>query len=174
MARRALGAMLFIASAVLAACGGDRPATAEPESLTAARQVRVTGIRIPGQVLLQGIGSPRPSQHPSAEEGVIQRQSGDCSYCGDAGAINEVEAGYPIPTEKREKPAADHRTNDAEQDIDDGSFARGADDLTGDTPECKSQENPDDHRHEAPPEDETKTRVEVKFCHGRAADRESG
>jgi len=103
----------------------------------------VTGIRIPGQVLLQG--SPRPSQHPSAEEDVIQRQSGDCSYCGDAGAINEVEAGYPTPAEKREKPAGDHRTNDAEQDIDDGSFSRSADDLTGDPPEYKSQENPDDH-----------------------------
>ena len=33
--------MLFIASAVLAACGGDRPATAVPESLTPVRQVRV-------------------------------------------------------------------------------------------------------------------------------------
>ena len=41
IARHALGAMLFIASAVFAACGGDRPATAVPESLTPVRQVRV-------------------------------------------------------------------------------------------------------------------------------------
>ena len=39
--RHALGAMLFIAPAVLAACGGDRPATAVPGSLTPMRQVRV-------------------------------------------------------------------------------------------------------------------------------------
>jgi len=39
--RHALAAILLIATAVLAGCGGDQTATAEPESLTPARQVRV-------------------------------------------------------------------------------------------------------------------------------------
>lgn len=41
LVRHALGAVLFIPLAVLAACGGDRTATAVPESLTPIRQVRV-------------------------------------------------------------------------------------------------------------------------------------
>jgi hypothetical protein len=82
-------------------------------------------------------GSPRPSQHAVAEKGVIQRQSDDCAYCGDAGAVNalEIEASQPAAPEEGEKPAADNRANDAEQYIDDGSFARGADDLASDQPE---------------------------------------
>ena len=39
--QHALGVTPYIALVVLAACGGDRPATAVPESLTPARQVRV-------------------------------------------------------------------------------------------------------------------------------------
>jgi RND family efflux transporter MFP subunit len=41
IARHALGATLLIGAAVFTACGGDRPATAVPESLTPVRQVRV-------------------------------------------------------------------------------------------------------------------------------------
>src|SRR5258705_2032715 len=41
IARHALGATLLIGAAVFAACDGDPPATAVPESLTPARQVRV-------------------------------------------------------------------------------------------------------------------------------------
>lgn len=41
IARHVLAAILLIATAVLAGCGGDRTATAVPESLTPVRQVRV-------------------------------------------------------------------------------------------------------------------------------------
>jgi hypothetical protein len=78
-----------------------------------------------------------PSQHAAAEKGVIQRQSDDCAYCGYAGAVNamDIEASQPVAPDKGEKLAADNRANDAEQYIDDGSFACGADDLASDQPE---------------------------------------
>ena len=68
-------------------------------------------------------GSPRPSQHAAAEKGVIQRQSDDCAYCGDAGAVNamEIEASQPAAPEEGEKARRRYRANDAEQYIDDGS-----------------------------------------------------
>src|ERR1700730_2598004 len=47
----------------------------------------------------------------------------------------DVETSRPAAAQKRENPAADNRTNDAEQDVDDGSLARGADDPADDPPE---------------------------------------
>ena len=38
----------------------------------------------------------------------------------------------PVPPEKVEQPAADDRDDDAEQNVDDGALARGADDLARD------------------------------------------
>jgi len=83
---------------------------------------------------------------------VIQRQNGDRADGGHAGAMNgvDVEAGRAAATQKREKPSADNRTNHAEQDVDDGSLARGADDLANDQPQQEPQQHPHDHRHSAP------------------------
>lgn len=68
---------------------------------------------------------------------MIQRQEDDCADGGYAGAMNggDVEAGHAAAAKKVKKPAANHRTNDAEQYIDDGSFARGVDDFARDQPE---------------------------------------
>jgi hypothetical protein len=73
----------------------------------------------------------RGSQHPAAKEGVIQHQEDDCADGGYADAMNggDVEAGHAAAAKKIKEPAANNRPNDAEQYIDDGSFARGADDL---------------------------------------------
>lgn len=59
---------------------------------------------------------------------MVNRQKDDRADGSDARTVNavDVEAGYPGAAEKVEKPAADNRTNDAEQDVDDGSLARGA------------------------------------------------
>jgi NAD(P)-dependent dehydrogenase (short-subunit alcohol dehydrogenase family) len=80
---------------------------------------------------------PSRSQHTAAKKGVIQRQSDDCADCGDASAVKgiEIKASQPAATKLGEEPPTDNRANDAEEHIDDGSFARGADDLAGDQPQ---------------------------------------
>ena len=64
---------------------------------------------------------------------MIQRQGGDRADSGNAGAINrvDVEANGPPTAEKRKYPAPDDRTSRAEQNINNGSLARGADRLAG-------------------------------------------
>ena len=59
---------------------------------------------------------------------------------GDAGALNgvDVETSRPAAAQKRENPAADDRTNHAEQNIDNGSLARGADHLACGQPEQRT------------------------------------
>src|SRR6202040_2290209 len=61
----------------------------------------------------------------------------------------DAETRRPAAAQKRENPAANNRTNDAEEDVYDGSLARGADDLACGQPQQGPQQNPYDHRHRA-------------------------
>jgi hypothetical protein len=62
---------------------------------------------------------------------MIQGQKDDRTACGYAGALNgvDVETSRPAAGKKGQEPTADDRTNHAEQDVNDGSLARGADHL---------------------------------------------
>src|ERR1700731_139948 len=62
----------------------------------------------------------------------------------------DVETGRPAAAQTRENPPANNRTNDAEEDVYDGSLARGADDLACGQPQQGPQQHPYDHRHRAP------------------------
>ena len=65
---------------------------------------------------------------------MVERQKNDSADDGDTGAINavDVKTGHAGAAEKVEQPAADDRDDDAEQNVDDGALARGADDLARD------------------------------------------
>ena len=65
---------------------------------------------------------------------MVERQKNDSTDHGDTDAVNavDVEAGHPGAAEKVEQPAADDRDDDAEQNVDDGALACGADDLARD------------------------------------------
>jgi len=78
---------------------------------------------------------------------MIQRKNYDRADRGYAGAMNggDVEASRLTTAQKRENPAAGKRTNHAEQDVYDGSLARGADDLACGQPEHEPQQNPHYH-----------------------------
>src|SRR5215210_4742494 len=100
------------------------------------------------------IGNPaRPdSQHAVTEKDMIQRQHDDRADCGDAGAVNgaDVETSRPATAKNCEHPTADDRTHHAEQNIDNGPLACGADRLACGQPEHEPQQTPYDHRHRAP------------------------
>jgi hypothetical protein len=82
---------------------------------------------------------------------VVKRQKDDRADRGDARAVNavDVEAGHAGAAEKVEQPAAENRTNNAEQDVDDGSLARRADDLAQDQAQHEPQQDLYDRRHRA-------------------------
>jgi hypothetical protein len=90
----------------------------------------------------------RDLQHAAPEEGVVKRQKDNRADRGDARTVNavDVEAAHPGAAKKVGKPAADNRTNDAKQDVDDGALARGADNPARDQAKCEPQQNPHDHR----------------------------
>jgi hypothetical protein len=89
----------------------------------------------------------RDLQHAAPEEGVVKRQKDNRADRGDAPTVNavDVEAAHPGAAKKIGKPAADNRTNDAKQDVDDGALARGADNPARDQAKCEPQQNPHDH-----------------------------
>jgi hypothetical protein len=62
-------------------------------------------MRIPRHVFQQGNRLAETLTTCGGGKGVIQRQSDDCAYCGDAGAVNaiEIEAGQPAAPHKGEK-----------------------------------------------------------------------
>jgi hypothetical protein len=59
---------------------------------------------------------------------VVKHQQDDRADRSDARAVNavNVEAGHAGAAEKIEQPTAENCTNNAEQDVDDGSLARRA------------------------------------------------
>ena len=81
---------------------------------------------------------------------MIQGQKDDRAARGYARALNVyVETSRSAATQKAEKPTADDRPSRAEQDVHDGSLARGGDHFAGGQPQQGPQQNPNDHRHEA-------------------------
>src|SRR6185437_4364001 len=65
----------------------------------------------------------------------------------DAQAV-KVESGHPGHAELAEQPAAHHGADDAEQDVEEKSFARLVDDLAGDESGDEPENDPRDERHE--------------------------
>src|SRR6185437_13569388 len=71
----------------------------------------------------------------------------DRAHHGDAQAV-KVESGHPGHAELAEQPAAHHGADDAEQDVEEKSFARLVDDLAGDESGDEPENDPRDERHE--------------------------
>jgi hypothetical protein len=63
---------------------------------------------------------------------VVERQKNDTADHGGAVNTVDVETGHAGAAEKVEQPAGDDRDDDAEQNVDGGALARGADDLARD------------------------------------------
>jgi hypothetical protein len=81
---------------------------------------------------------------------MVKRQKNETTYDGGTGAVNaaDVEPGHAGTAEKVEQPATDDRSEDAKQNVYDGAFARGADDLARDQAQPQAQQDLHDHGHQ--------------------------
>src|SRR5579864_2920957 len=95
---------------------------------------------------------PRPSaqlQHSATEEDVVDDQENGRTDAGDREAVKTVHTEHALvrAAEEVEHPAADECADDTEQNIDDGAFARGADDLAGNQAQPDPEQYPHEYRH---------------------------